>query len=234
MAPLTDAELAALRKFSSPTLSNAVERFGVRPRNQGFMSPEIRCIFPDLAPLVGYAVTCTVAADQPAAGTRQAARDAYWEYSQTIPGPRICVHQDLDQPPMVGAFFGDVNSNVHKALGFVGAITNGSVRDLSEVHALGFQFFAPGPSVSHAYVHIVDFGTPVKVGGLLVHPGDLLHADQHGVLLIPQEIARDVAAVAAEIEALERRLIIYCQSPDFTLAGLKPLFKEVRAKIEWK
>ncbi|MDP3046094.1 MAG: RraA family protein [Chloroflexota bacterium] len=234
MAPLSPAELAELRKFSSPTLSNAIERFGVRPKNQGFMSPEIPCVFPDLAPLVGYAVTCTVAADQPAAGTRQAARDAYWEYSQTIPGPRISVHQDLDQPACVGAFFGDVNSNIHKSLGFAGAITNGSVRDLTEVHAIGFQFFAPAPSVSHAWVHMVDFGTPVKVGGLVVNPGDLLFADQHGVLLIPSQIAQDVAAVAREIESLEGALIKYCQSPEFTLAGLKPRFQEMRARIDGK
>ncbi len=234
MPPLSPTELAELRQFSSPTLSNAIERFGLRPRNQGFMGPDIRCLFPDLAPLVGYAVTCTVAADQPGAGTRQAARDAYWDYSQTIPGPRICVHQDLDQPGCIGAFFGDVNSNVHKALGFAGAITNGSVRDLSEVHAIGFQFFAPAPSVSHAWVHIVDFGTAVKVGGLLVNPADLLFADQHGVLLIPGEIAREVAAEAREIERLEGDFIRYCQSAEFTLAGLKPRFKEMRAKVDGK
>lgn len=198
------------------------------------MTPDIRCLFPELGAMVGYAVTVTIAAEQPAAGTRQASREAYWEYSQTIPGPRICVHQDLDQPICSGAFFGDVNSNIHKALGFVGAVTNGSVRDLSEVRALGFHFFASCASVSHAYVHLVDFGTPVKVGGLIIHPGDLLHADQHGVLVIPPEIAHDVIAVAAEIEQLERKLISYCQSPEFTLAGLKPLFRETRAKIEGK
>ncbi len=234
MPILSPEQLDELRKFSSCTLSNAIERFNVRPRNQGFMTPDIRCIFPDLAPMVGYAVTCTVAADQPAAGTRQAARDAYWEYSQTFVGPRVCVHQDLDQPGCVGAFFGDVNSNIHKALGFAGAVTNGSVRDLSEVRALGFQFFAPCASVSHAYVHIVDFGTPVKVGGLTVRPGDLLFADQHGVLLVPNEVADQVAAVAAEIEELEGGVIGYCQSAGFTLEGLKPRFKEMRAKIDGK
>ena len=234
MNPLTPEQLAELKRFSSCTLSNAIERFGLRPRNQGFMSPEIRCIFPDLAPLVGYAVTCTIAADQPAAGTRQAARDAYWEYSQTIPGPRVCVHQDLDQPAMIGAFFGDTNSNIHLALGFAGAITNGSVRDLSECHELGFQFFAPGPSVSHAYVHIVDFGTPVKVGGLLVRPGDLIFADRHGVLSIPNEIAGQVVAVAEEIEYLEGQMNAFCQSPDFTIESFKPVFRDLRAKIDGK
>ncbi len=232
MPALSQAQLAELRQFSSPTLCNAIEHFNVRPKNQGFMSPEVRCLFPDLAPLVGYAVTCTVAAGQPAAGTRQAARDAYWDYSQTIPGPRICVHQDLDQPTCMGAFFGDVNSNIHKALGFAGAITNGSVRDLTEVHAIGFQFFAAAPSVSHSWVHLVDFGTPVKVGGLVVNPADLLFADQHGVLLIPGEIAGQIAAEAREIERLEGGLISYCQSAEFTLAGLKPRFKEMRAAID--
>lgn len=234
MVPLTPEQLEELKKYSSCTLSNAIERFDVRPRNHGFMSPEIRCIFPDLAPMVGYAVTCTVAADQPGAGTRQASRPDYWDYSQTIPGPRISVHQDLDQPAMIGAFFGDVNSNIHKALGFVGAITNGSVRDFAECHELGFQFFAPGPSVSHAYVHIVDYGTPVKVGGLLVHPGDLMFADQHGVLLIPGGIAHEVASVAEEIEYLEGQINAFCQSPEFNLEEFKPLFKDLRTKIDGK
>lgn len=132
----------------------------------------------------------------------------------------------------MGAFFGDVNSNIHKALGFAGAITNGSVRDLTEVHAIGFQFFAAAPSVSHSWVHLVDFGSPVKVGGLVVNPADLLFADQHGVLLIPGEIAGDIAAEAREIERLEGGLIRYCQSAEFTLAGLKPRFKEMRASID--
>lgn len=234
MLTINPEDLAALARFSTPTISNAIERFGVRPRNQGYMSPEIRCLFPELGVMVGYAVTATVAAEQPAAGTRQASREDYWDYTQTIPSPRIAVIQDLDQPPCIGAFFGEVNANIHKALGFVGAVTNSSVRDLSEVRALGFHFFACCVGVSHAYVHLVDFGTPVKVGGLIVSPGDLLHADQHGVILIPKEIAHDIITVAKEIEEAERRLIAYCRSSDFTLDGLKPLARETRARIEGK
>ena len=198
------------------------------------MSPEIRCLFPDLAPLVGYAVTCTVAADQPGAGTRQAARDAYWEYSQTIPGPRICVHQDLDQPACMGAFFGDVNSNIHKALGFAGAITNGSVRDLTEVHAIGFQFFAARPQ------RLAFLGAPRG----LRQPregGRARGQSRRPAFRRPARRAahtrrnrRDIAAEAREIERLEGGLIRYCQSAEFTLAGLKPRFKEMRARIDGK
>ncbi len=136
------------------------------------------------------------------------------------PSPRVAVIQDLDDPP-VGAFWGEVQSNIHKALGCLGCVTNGGVRDLREVEPLGFQYFAGSVMVSHAYVHMVDFGTPVTIGGLEIKPGDLIHADLHGVQVIPEEIARAIPDAAEKIIAKERTIISLCQSPAFELNDLK-------------
>jgi 4-hydroxy-4-methyl-2-oxoglutarate aldolase len=215
--------LEALRKLSTPTVSNAIELFDVRPRNRGFMSPDIRCLFPELGVLVGHAVTARFAANRP--GTQPASRDDFWKHVLEIPQPRVVVMQDLDQPPGVGAYFGEVQSNIHQRLGCAGVVTNGHVRDLEEVRALGFHFFAGGVCVSHAYVHLIEFGSPVGVGGATVHSGDLIHADQHGVLIVPKEIADDLPAAAAKVVERERRILTQCQSPDFSLEELKRLME---------
>jgi regulator of RNase E activity RraA len=218
----------ALRKFTSPTVANAIETFNVRPRNSGFMSSELRALFPELGPLVGYAVTALVRAEPPPLDGHRASLFAYWDYIRTIPEPRVVVVHDLDDPRGQGSQWGEVQANIHRALGCAGVITDGSVRDLDEVRALGFQFAAAHVSVSHAYVHLVDFGLPVKVGGLWVRPGDLVHADQHGVVTVPVEVAPRIADAVAAIEATERRLIDLCQSPDFTAERLKALYREIR------
>src|SRR5262249_26329528 len=218
---LTPEELEALRRLNTPTIANAIEAFNVRPRNVGFTGPEIQCMFPDFEPIVGYAATATIMADQPAAGTRNASRPAYWDYLLSIPAPRIAVIQDLDHPWAVGSLWGEVNGNIHKALGCIGVVTDGGVRDLDEVRGIGFQMLASAAIVSHAYIHLVDFGTPVKVGGLVVNSGDLIHADQHGAIVIPHDIAADVPRGAEEVERRERRIINYCKSPEFTIAGLR-------------
>jgi regulator of RNase E activity RraA len=173
--------------------------------------------------MVGYAVTARFAAEQPAA--RPGSRYDSWKYVLEIPGPRVMVLQDMDQPPGVGAFFGEVMSTIHQRLGCVGAVTNGHVRDLDEVRALGFHFFAGGVCVSHAYVHLLDFGAPIKVGGMMVRSGDLIHADKHGVLVVPNEIAPEVPKAAETIAERERRIMGHCQSPDFSLEELKRIYE---------
>ena len=220
---LSRDQLDALRNLSTPTVSNAVELFDVRPRNQGFLSPDIRCLFPDLGVMVGYAVTARFAANQP--GTQRASRHDFWRGILEIPEPRVVVMQDLDQPRGVGAYFGEVQTTIHRRLGCVGVVTNGHVRDVDEVHALGFHYFAGGFCVSHACVHLVDFGSPVKVGGTTIHPGDLLHADKHGVLVVPEEIARDIPVAAAKVAGREQRIIAHCLSPDFSLEELQRLLE---------
>jgi len=226
--PLSSNQIAALRTLSSPTVANAIETFKVRPREAGNLSSEIRALFSELGPMVGHAVTALIRAERPAAQQRRASTFAWWDYIQTIPAPRIVVMHDLDQPQGQGAFWGEVQANIHKALGCVGVVTDGSVRDLDEVRRLRFQFCAAHVSVSHANVHLVDFGTPVKVGGVWINPGDLLHGDQHGVVVIPHEIAERIPEAAERVAADELRIIQACQIVGITVERLKAAYKSVR------
>jgi regulator of RNase E activity RraA len=225
---LSQLELNALRTITTPTIANALELFNIRPRNEGFMTPDIRCIYPDMGVMVGYAVTCTIRADQPAPRGREVPRPEWWDYILQIPEPRVVVVQDLDRQP-IGSMWGEVNGSVHKALGCIGTVTDGGVRDLDEMRAMGFHCFASCILVSHAYVHIADFGSPVKVGGVTVKPGDILHGDQHGVISIPVDIAAQVPDAVAKVEARERPIIEACRAPDFSVDTLKAVWNRMRS-----
>lgn len=222
--PVNHKTLLAIKRLDTPTVSNAIETFDVRPRNEGFLEPQIRCIFPDFAPMIGYAVTAKIRAKEPRGGAGSyVERTDWWDFIVSIPQPRVVVIEDLDDPPGVGSFWGEVNGSIHHALGCAGVVTNGGVRDLKEVREMGFHFFAQHVVVSHSYVHMVEFGKPVKVGGVEIKPGDLIHADLHGVHTVPLEVAERVPEAAAGIFERERRTIDYCHSPEFTLEGLKKL-----------
>ena len=220
--------LELLRTYNSPTVANAIEVFDVRPRNEGFMRPEIRCIFPNMGVMVGYAVTVKIQALT--AGSKGATiyPSEHWKDMMKVPAPRVVVVEDLDEPSGVGSLWGEVNANMHKAMGCVGVVTNGSVRDLDEVEPLGFHFFAQHVGVSHSYVHIVEVGTPVRIGGLTVRPGDLLHADKHGVTNIPYDLAPRIPEGVQTVETMERQIINYSKSAEFTVDGLIDLFKRLQ------
>ena len=211
--PPSPAVLEALRRYDSPTLSNAIESFDIRPRDEGFANMEIRCLFPELGVMVGYAATATIRAR--GRGERGGDHSRLWALVRSLPEPRVVVVQDLDDPPGHGALWGEVQSSIYRALGCVGAVTDGCVRDLNEVREMGFHFFARGPGVSHAYVRLESVGEPVQVGGLTVRPGDLIHADQHGVLLIPKDIAAELPAAADRIIEREQEFIRWVRSTDF-------------------
>lgn len=228
MEPLEPAVLDRLRTFNTPTVANAIEVFDVRPRHEGFMRPEIRCTFPRLGVMVGYAVTLKIRSVTPAAMGAATPASVHWQDVLKVPAPRVVVVEDLDEPAGLGSLWGEVNANIHRALGCVGAVTNGSVRDLDEVEPLGFHFFAGHIAVSHAYVHIVEVGTPVRVGGLTVRPGDLLHGDRHGVTSIPLDLAAKVPEGVKVVETMERQIINYAQSPEFTVHGLIALWNRLR------
>jgi regulator of RNase E activity RraA len=223
---LNAAEIEELKKFSSPSISNGIETFNVRPRNMGFMSHEIKCMYPEMPPMVGYVFTVRMRAEFEAKKPPDV--NAYRRAVLAAPGPKILVLQDEDERP-IGSFWGEVNANIHRALGCVGTITDGGVRDLNEVRALGFHFFARTVLVSHAYVHLQGWGETVQIGGMTVRPGDLLHADQHGIVLIPHEIAHDVARATAEVERKERIVIAACQAHDFSIEKLDAAYKQMRA-----
>jgi len=214
--------MEALRRLDACTLANAIETFDVRLRNEGFTDGALRCLFPRLPPIVGYAATIKIRGSAPptAAGLYSQRTD-WWEYVQSLPKPHIIVAQDIASHPGLGALLGQVHFNIERALGCVGIVTNGAVRSLPTAEALGFQIFAGNVSVSHAYTHIVEFGTPVEVDGLKVHSGELLHGDQHGVQSIPISLAAQLPAVAARITAKKQAIIALCQSPEFTLEKLR-------------
>lgn len=228
MESLEPAVLDRLRAFNTPTVANAIEVFGVRPRNEGFMRPEVRCIFPGLGVMVGYAVTLKIRSVAPGAKGTVIPHSTHWQDVMTVPAPRVIVVEDVDDPPGLGSFWGEVNANMHRAMGCVGAVTNGSVRDLDEVEPLGFHFFASHIAVSHAYVHIVEVGSPVCVGGLTVRPGDLLHGDCHGVTNVPLDLAARIPEGVKAVDTMERQIINYSQSPDFTVEGLTALWNRLR------
>jgi regulator of RNase E activity RraA len=160
-------------------------------------------------------------------GYRYIDRTDWWNYLLTLPAPRVVVVEDIDKRPGLGSVVGEVHANIFRALGCVGLVTNGAVRDLGAVEPTGFQLFAGSVAVSHAYTHIFEFGNPVEVGGLKVYPGDLLHGDRHGVLTIPKEVAGQIPRVATSLLEKERRVIDLCCSPDFSLKKLREVIKEL-------
>jgi 4-hydroxy-4-methyl-2-oxoglutarate aldolase len=200
-----------LGNFSTPSVANGIETFNVRGRHEGFMNASVRCMFPELGPMVGYAATGTIRAATPGESKD---RDL-WAHVYSLPAPRIVVVQDLDDPCGHGSLWGEVNSNIFQSFGAIGVITNGCVRDLDEMRALGFHAFAGSVGVSHAHVHIVDIAVPVTIGGLVVEPGDLLHGDKHGVCNVPMEIANELPDAIRKLEAREREVIVMFRGPDF-------------------
>jgi len=221
-APLTDEQLQALRRLDACVVANAIETFRLRLRNEGFVDHTVRSQFPELAPMVGYAATVRIRGSAPpAAGKQYPERTDWLEYITQVPPPRVVVVQDTASQPGLCSLVGEVHMTVLRALHCVGVVTNGSVRDIPAARSAGFHYFAGSVAVSHGYVHILDFGRPVEIGGLTIASGDLLHGDLHGVQSVPLGVAAQIPAAAAAISAREQALIALCRSPDFTLAKLR-------------
>ena len=215
----TNGVLDMLKKIRTPIIYDTIGIFNVRPRNEGYMDPTVRCMFPSLEPLAGYACTGKVVGESPPAeGETVVPWREVLQYVSQCKQPSVMVVQDLDQPPSRGCAWGDMAAGVFHALGCVGVVTNGGVRDLKEVEHLRFPLFASSAVVGDAYVRYVEIGTPVKVGGQVINPGDLIHADVHGVLVIPKEIPLgDLLGRAREFLDSERSIIDYCMSGEFEL-----------------
>lgn len=225
--PLTPELLASLAHLDGCTLANVIETFDVRLRNAGFADSTVRCMFDDFPPMVGYAATARIrTSEPPMEGHSYFYRTDWWNHILSIPAPRIVVVEDRDSQPGLGAFIGEVHASILSALGCVGVVTNGAVRDLRAVRAAGFQMFAGNVSVSHAYAHIYDFGSVVEVGSMKVQPGDLLHGDLHGAQTIPLEIADKLPAVAGEMARKEHELIALCRSKNFTVEKLRDALRK--------
>ena len=216
---LTDALIAELQTMDTPTVCNALELLVPKRRGYGYTTKHLQCTRPQLPPIVGLARTASIRAAHPGDLNGEAARalsDAYYAYIDEGPKPSIVVMQDLDGDGGYGSFWGEVNSNVHKGFGGVGLVTDGCVRDLPDI-AEGFVMLAASVLPSHAFIHVVDFARPVEVAGMRVRDGDLIHADQHGAVVIPYDVATQVKAAAEQIARRERVLIEAAQQPGFNI-----------------
>lgn len=234
---LSHGDLERLRAFDSCTLSNAIERLHIRPRNEGFLSGIARCRFPSLPPLIGYAATARIRTSVPPMSHRcYYDRMDWWHYVASLPEPRILVLHDTDPQPAFGALVGEIHAAISVALHCVGCVTNGAVRDLPAVEAMGFQMYARRTSVSHAYAHIEEFGEPVEIDGLKISSGDLLHGDRHGIINIPLSVVSELPEVAAKIVDEERELVEFCCSPNFSLHELENRIRKmnISCDLPWR
>ncbi|MGO8795088.1 MAG: RraA family protein [Candidatus Sulfotelmatobacter sp.] len=228
VSALSEEQLNALRRFNTCMVANAVETFNLRLRNTGFTDGSVGCMFPDAPPMVGYAVTAKLrSGEPPMKGGTFHDRSDLWNAILSTPYPRVLVLEDLDKPPGRGAFIGDVHAAILKSLGCIGYVTNGAARELPGVRASGIQIFAGNVAVSHAYAHIFDLGASVTIGGMEVRTGSLLHGDLHGVLDVPERIASEIPRIASAMQSAERKLIEYCRSNSFSVAGLSQIMKIV-------
>ncbi len=224
MTELTPQLIADLQTIDTPTVCNALEILVPERRGYGYTTRPLVCTRPELPPMVGIARTAAIRAAHPSHLQGQAARDmndGYYAYVDEGPKPSIMVIQDLDDHQRgYGSWWGEVNSNVHKGLGALGVITDGSVRDLPDI-APGFQMMADRVGPSHAFVHVVGYGQPVTVAGMRVTSGELIHADQHGAVVIPWEVADKVLDAAKQIAAGEAVIIKAAQQPGFNIDKLR-------------
>jgi 4-hydroxy-4-methyl-2-oxoglutarate aldolase len=219
---LTSDQLEAIRRLGTCAVANAIETFNVRLRNEGFTWPGLRCVTGNLPPMIGYAATCRVKTENPpVAGLSYYDRTDWWDAIELLPTPRVAAIQDIDSTPGHGSSAGEVHAAILRALSCEGIVTNGSVRDIPAAAAMRFPMFARGVSVSHSYIHMVDFGGPIEICGLAIRSGDLLYGDCHGVLSIPIEIAAEIPLVAAKIARERKSIVDLCRSPEFSLDKLR-------------
>lgn len=226
---LSPETLARLAQFDTPTVCNVIELFDVRPRNAGYLNGSIRACFPELPPMVGFALTSTFrSAASPPKGDVYGSLTQQVEAFAQLPGPAVVVFQDLDEP-VAAATFGEVMCSTYKGFGARGIITSGAGRDLEQVRAIGFPAFTGSTICSHAYCHILQVGVPVTVGGVWIETGMLLHGDCNGVTTIPLEIASEIPDACVELAKAEQVVLDYVRGPNPTPAGLSAVRKESAA-----
>lgn len=213
-------ELEFLGSVDSPTIANAVERFEVRDRTEGYVGGSVRCILPGLGTMVGQAVTVTMSS-QPGAVASRGGYWRMWEALERAPSPGVLVVQDVSGAPSRCAYFGEVMATLAGRLGCVGLVTDGGVRDLSEIEALGFHLFATQTVVSHGNFEILDVGSDVMLDGQVVRTGDILHGDPNGIVIVPSGVLGDLRAAVEAIRRVEAELMEYIRSPEFTVAAAR-------------
>jgi regulator of RNase E activity RraA len=224
---LSKEEFEFLRSIDTPTVCNLIEIVTPARRGAGYTVRHLHCPFPDLPPMVGFARTVTIRAKD-AFGMGDASyiqrRLDYLDYVAAEPRPSIMVIEDLDEEPGYGAFWGEVQSNVHQALGCLGTVTNGSVRDIPMIPP-GFQMLAGSIGPSHAYVHMVEYGGEVNVHGMTVRSNDLIHADRHGAAVVPADKIAAMKTALVGLADREAKIIKAARAPDMTVEKLKVAIK---------
>jgi regulator of RNase E activity RraA len=222
-AKITKEEFEFLRSIDTPTVCNLVEIVTPQRRGAGYTVRHLHCPFPDLPPMVGFARTVTIKAKD-AFGMGDASyiqrRLEYLDYVAAEPRPSVMVIEDLDEEPGYGAFWGEVQSNVHQALGCLGTVTNGSIRDIPMIPP-GFQMLAGSIGPSHAYVHMVEYGGEVNVHGMTVRSNDLIHADRHGAVVVPADKIGEMKTALVGLSEREAKIIKAARAPDMTVEKLK-------------
>lgn len=217
----TAEQLRFLRSIDTPTVCNLIEIVAPERRGSFYTTKYLHCAFPDLPPMVGFARTVSIRAKTPGAGDYMQRRLDYLDYVAAEPRPTVVVIEDLDGDDAgYGAFWGEVQSNVHKALACLGTITNGSIRDLPMIPA-HFQMLAGSIGPSHAYVHIIEFGCAVNVHGMAVKTGELIHADRHGAVLVPVEQIDRMQSALEGLMTREARILAAARAPGADLASIK-------------
>ncbi len=207
---LSHSELLQLKRWNTPTIYNGWEQITeLDPAADAFNIEETRDFMPQMGPMIGYAVTVVI---EPSNRTHREAAPSAWNdyrrYVAEVPGPKIVVVQDLDKPVVIGSFWGEVNSNIHRALGCVGTIVDGAIRDVDEMTNAGFKALARRLCVGHAHVHPIKWDCEVEVFGRKVAPGDLIHADKHGFIAIEPDEQENLLEAARFMDANECRTVI--------------------------
>lgn len=219
-AVLTDDHIAYLRGVDSPTIANAIEPFELRDRTEGFIGGAVRALFPDMGVMLGQALTVSVD-NKPGA---VAGRDGYWrmwDALERMPKPAVLVMQDVSGAPSRCAYAGEVMATMAQRLGAVGMVTDGGYRDVNEVQALGFHYFAAYHVVSHGNFAVVDVGIPVTLDGETIQTGDILHGDVNGIVVIPPQTLDGLREAVEKIQERERRFMSFIKSDRFTLADAR-------------
>ena len=220
---LTAADLNKLTKWDTPTICNGLEHLSSEYRVKSFTVEQMQCFDPSLPPIIGYARTAMIRSMTPPEGKPEDIREMRARYYETIsapPNPSISVIQDLDPTPGFGAFWGEVNTAIHKGLGCLGVVTNGSFRDI-DACAPGFQLLGGKVAPSHAWVHLVAIECEVNIFGMAVKPNDIIHADRHGAVVVPEECVKELPSAIDVLTRREAVILEVARSPGFNVEILK-------------
>ncbi|HEX3303870.1 MAG TPA: RraA family protein [Thermomicrobiales bacterium] len=216
---LDAAMVERLKQYDSPTVANAIETFKVRDRTEGYIGGYVRALY-DAGVMVGQALTVTIG-QKPG---KVAGRDGYWamwEALERMSSPAVIVMQDVTGTPERYACAGEVMATLAKRLGAVGMVADGGLRDIAEVQALGFHYYAAFPVVSHGNFEILDVGVPVEIDGQVVHTGDILHGDINGIVIIPNDVLDGLEDAIKVIRDREARFMNFIKGENFTLEAAR-------------